>query len=158
MPQNKRVMENEVTIYKFRKSNMLAGASVIALLFFGLTLPAIISSEQMSQSKLLGLTGFWFFGLFLTLAPLAGKFEVGKDYVKMYFLGICIDTLRRSDIETIKYGRITRWGVVGMGNGLKGWAKTKYGHRYFSFSETGYGKEAILHAKRVLEQDLKKVD
>jgi hypothetical protein len=158
MSQNKEAVGDEVTIYRSKKLNILAGVFVIALLFFGLTLPPIISGEQMSQSNLLGLTSFWFFGLFLTLAPLAGKFEVGRDYAKTYFLGICIDTLRGSDIETIKYGRITRWGVVGMGNGLKGWAKTKYGHRYFSFSETGYGKEAILHAKRVFQPDLKQAD
>ena len=145
-------------MYRADRSNMLAGVFVLALLFFGLTLPPIISGEQMSQGKLLGLVIFWFLGLFLTLAPLAGKFEVGKVYIKMYFLGICTDTLRRSDIETIKYGRITRWGVVGMGNGLKGWAKTKSGHRYFSFSEAGYGKEAILHAKRVLGPDPKKAN
>jgi hypothetical protein len=62
-----------------------------------------------------------------------------------------VDTLKASDIETIKYGKVKRWGVVGLGNGLMGWVKTKHGHRYFSFSESGYGKEAILDAKRALE-------
>ena len=72
MSQNKEAMGDEVTIYRSKKLNMLAGVFVIALLFFGLTLPPIISGEQMSYSKLLGLVGFWFFGIFLTLAPLAG--------------------------------------------------------------------------------------
>jgi len=157
MSQNEGVIENEVTMYRADKSNMLAGVLVLILLFFGLTLPPVISGEQMSQGKLLGLAIFWFLGLFLTLAPLASKLEVGKDYIKTYFLGICTYALRRSDIETIKYGRIARWGVVGMGNGLKGWAKTKWGHSCFSLSEAAYGKEAILHAKRVLEPNLKKV-
>jgi hypothetical protein len=39
-----------------------------------------------------------------------------------------------------------------MGIGLKGWAKTKYGHKYFSFSESGFGRKTNLHAKRILEQ------
>jgi hypothetical protein len=39
-----------------------------------------------------------------------------------------------------------------MGNGLMGWKRTARGGRsYFSFSEAGFGKEAIMNAKRALE-------
>jgi len=147
-------MNSDVTIYKSKKTKMLTGLGILAFVLIGITLPAILSGEVLSQQKIVGQGIFILFGLLLTLAPLAGRFEVGKDYIKAYFFGICVDHMHASDIETIKYGKIIRWGVVGMGNGLMGWVKTKNGHRYFSFSETGYGKEAILHAKRVLEQHI----
>jgi hypothetical protein len=143
-------MEDKIAVYGIKKSNMFGGLFVLALLFFGVTLPSIISGDSISQ--LIEQQGpLWLLGIVLTLVPLGGRFEVGNDYVKAYFFGIGVDTLRASDIETIKYGRVKRWGVVGMGNDLMGSVKTKHGHRYFSFSEAGYGKEAIMHAKRALE-------
>jgi hypothetical protein len=90
-------------------------------------------------------------GIVLVLVPLGGRFDVGKDYVKSYLFGICIGTLRASDIEKIEYKNIVRWGAVSIGKGLAGWVKTKRGHKYFSFSERGFGKEAIMNAKRALE-------
>ena len=145
-------MQNEITIYKAKKANASAGIFILILIFFGLTLPTILSGDLLARREIIGQAGFWILGIILTLIPLGGRFEVGKDYIKSYLFGICIDTLKRSEIETIKYGRIKRWGVVGMGNGLMGWKRNSRGGRsYFSFSESGYGKEAILHAKHALE-------
>jgi hypothetical protein len=44
-----------------------------------------------------------------------------------------------------------QWGGLGYGKGLKGWEKTRRGRRYFSIAEAPYGKQAIEHAKHVLE-------
>ena len=143
-------MENQIKIYSFNKSNMLAGIFILTILFLGLTLPAIISGEKYSQ--IIDQQGFfWLIGIIITILPLGSRFEVGKDYTKTYLFGIRVDTLRASDIESVKYGKVRRWGVVGMGNGLMGWKKTSHGRTYFSFSEAGFGKEAILDAKRALE-------
>lgn len=144
-------MENEIKIYRVKKSNLSPGIFVLTLVLLGLTLPALTSGEPLSRGQLIGQIIFLSLGVFLTLVPLVAKFEIGKDYVKVYFFGVCIDTLQASDIESVKYGKVVRWGAVGMGNGLTGWVSTKRGRRYFSFSESGYGKDAILHAKRVLE-------
>ena len=80
------------------------------------------------------------------------KLEVGTDYIKSYFLGLCIRKLRASDIRTLEYGNLMRWGDAGYGKGLKGWEKTKNGGvKYFSMGENFYGKEAIEHVRRVLK-------
>lgn len=145
-------MNNEQTTYRGNRSNALAGVGILVLLFFAITLPSYISGDLFTQRQVVGQGIFWFLGIALVLVPLTSKFVVGKDYIKTYLFGICIDTLRASDIETIKYGKVKRWGVVGMGNGLMGWKKTSRGGRsYFSFSESGFGKEAIMDAKRALE-------
>jgi hypothetical protein len=145
-------MNDDLKIYKAKKSNMSGGVFVLALIFLGFTLPAIIVGELPLQRELIGQGIFYLCGIVLLIAPLGSRLEVGKDYVKWRFFSVCTGSLRASDIEEIHYTKIIRWGVVGMGNGLAGWVKTKHGQRYFSFSETGYGKEAIMHAKRVLEQ------
>lgn len=143
-------METQIKIYSFNKSNVLAGVFILALLFFGITLPSIISGEHYSQ--IIGKQGpLWLLGIIITILPLGSRFEVGKDYIKTYLFGVRVDTLKASDVETIKYGKVKRWGVVGMGNGLMGWKKTSHGRSYFSFSEAGFGKEAIMDAKRALE-------
>jgi len=149
-------MENDVTIYKAKKSNMSGGLFVLAIFFFGFTLPAIIVGELPPQRELIGQVIFLLGGIFLTVIPLGASMEVGRDYVKWRVFGIRTSYLRAADIEEIHYTKIIRWAVVGMGNGLAGWAKASYGHKYFSFSETWFGKEAIMHAKRVLESGLKK--
>jgi hypothetical protein len=149
-------MENDVTIYKVKKSKMWDGVFLLVLVFVCITLPTIITGEQLSQRQIVGELGFWAIGIILTIIPLVSRLEVGKDYVKWSVFGIRTGYLRASDIEEIHYTKIIRWAVVGMGNGLAGWAKASYGHKYFSFSESGYGKEAIMHAKRVLESGLKK--
>lgn len=149
-------MENDVTIYKAKKSQMSGGVFLIILLFFGFMLPTIISGNPLSQRQIVGQSIFWALAIILTILPLGTRMEVGKDYVKWHVFGIRTSYLRAADIEEIHYTKIIRWAVVGMGNGLAGWAKSSYGHKYFSFSETWFGKEAIMHAKRVLESDLKK--
>ena len=121
---------------------MFAGLGILIFLFFGITLPSVISGELLTQREIIGQGGFLIMGIVLVLVPLGGRFDVGKDYVKSYLFGIC---------RKIEYKNIVRWGAVSIGKGLAGWVKTKRGHKYFSFSERGFGKEAIMNAKRALE-------
>ncbi|MEK7113598.1 MAG: hypothetical protein AAB873_02095 [Patescibacteria group bacterium] len=146
-------MKNDVTIYKPRKSVMGGGLVMLLVLFFGLTLPAIIEGSPLPKNELFGLLGFWFIGLVVTFLPLAFKIEIGVDYVKTYFFKFQLRDLRPANIQVLEYGNILRGGL-GVGKGIKGWEKTRNGNlKYFSIGETGYGKEAIAHAKRVLENN-----
>src|SRR5215471_6286939 len=114
-------MENNNKIYKPKKSVMGGGLVVLAVIFFGLTLPLIVEGSPVEIEKLLGLVGFWLLGIILTLIPFLFKLEVGRDYVKSYFLGFCIRDVRASNVQALEYGNLMRVGGLGYGKGLKGW-------------------------------------
>ena len=90
----------------------------------------------------------------LALVPFLSKLEVGKDYVRAYFLGIPMNHIRSSELLSIDYGNLMRFGGLGYGKGLKIWIQTKAGaKKYYDIGENFYGKEAIAHARRVLENN-----
>ena len=148
-------MEENVTIYRPRKSIIGGGLVILVIVFFGLTLPLLIAGLPVPTQKLLGLGMFWLMGIALTILPLGFKLEVGDSYVKTYFFGIRIRKLNASDVQAVEYGNIFRLGGLGMGKGIKIWEKTSKGSKYFSIGESAYGEEAIAHAKRVMGGQIK---
>ena len=64
-------MQNEIQIYYAKKSNMLGGVFVLALMFFGFALPAIIVGELPPQRELIGqaIGNFLDFWIVLNLCP-----------------------------------------------------------------------------------------
>ncbi|MBI2120798.1 MAG: hypothetical protein HYT94_04210 [Parcubacteria group bacterium] len=144
-------MDKNVTIYRAKKSAMSGGLFILTLTFFGFTLPLLIAGDPVEPRKLVGLLGFWVTGIILTILPLTFKLEIGNGYVRFYAVGLCYRNLHSTDIQVLEYGNLMRAGGLGYGKGLKGWEKRKYGSKYFSIGEKLYGKEAIQHAKRVLE-------
>src|SRR5262249_38358835 len=92
----------------------------------------------------------------LGVIPFGAKLEIGDDYVKSYLFGFCLRNLRAQNIERVVYTNLFLGGL-GQGKGLKGWEKLSSGRKkYFSLGDQIYGKEAIAHAKRVLEAQLVK--
>ncbi len=142
-------MDNNVTIYKGRKTKIGGGLFILIALSLVFILPRIIEGTPIETNKILGLAGFWLIGIVLALAPRAFKLEVGNTYIKTYFLNFCLRDLHTADVEVLEYGNLFLGGMNG--KGLKGWEKTKRGNlKFFSIGEIGYGKEAITHAYKVL--------
>lgn len=144
-------MENKVTVYKAKKSFLWGVLFLFLLVFLGLTLPRLIEGTFESH-HIKGLLGFYAIISILALVPFVSKLKVWEDHVETYFLGFRTSNIHSSDILVIEYGNLMRFGGLGYGKGIKVWAKTKSGRkRYFDVGENMYGKEAIAHAKRVLE-------
>jgi hypothetical protein len=143
-------MNGDIKVYKPKKSVVGGGLIALAIVFFGLTLPLIVAGVPVEKGKLIGLSGFWILGIIMILIPLTARLEVGGDCVKMYFLGFKTRTLKATNIEVLEYSNLFRGGL-GAGKAIKGWEKTGSGHKYFSIGEGYYGKEAIAHAKKVLD-------
>jgi RHS repeat-associated protein len=154
------IRKGNATIYKPKLSAMGGGLFVLAILFFGLTLPLIIEGAPVPIERLLGLAMFWVIGIALTIVPVSFKLEVGDDYITTCFAGFRMKKIYASDVKKIKYENITAWGIS-MGKGIKIWTKDD-GKRGFvikptwafdaSIGESAYGEEAIAHARRVLER------
>jgi hypothetical protein len=140
-----------MTSYKSKKTTMRAGLVVIVLLFFGLTLPLIIQGTTVPMGQLIGLGGFWFLGIMLTVLPLGLRLDVGAEHVKIYLFGLLTRDVCASNVQSVEYATLTAWGLFGLGKGLKGWEKTKTGRKYFSIGENTYGKTAIENVRRVLD-------
>lgn len=152
-------VDEDVTVYKPRLSVIGGGLVALAILFFGLTLPLIIEGASVPMGQLLGLAGFWLIGIAVTVVPLGFKLEVGDDYIKTYFAVFMIKEISSSDVENIKYENITAWGIP-VGKGIKIWIRDTSRSGFSikpkwafdaSIGESVYGKEAIAHARRVLE-------
>jgi hypothetical protein len=142
---------SDVTFYKARKSVMGGGLVVLAIVFFGLTLPLIVEGAMIPTTKLLGLISFWVLGLLLTFVPLGAKLEVGKDYIKTYLFNFTTTSkISASEIQVLNYGNVFRGGL-GYGKGISFRALKNGNSKAYSISEAIYGKDAVAHAKRVLE-------
>ncbi len=126
---------------------------MLAIVFF-LTLSTFTSGAPVNAGQLEGLGGFWLLGIASITLPFGFKLEVSSDYIATYFLGVRVKTLRASNIQSLTYANIFGFGGLGAGKGLRIWEKTARGGKYFSIGESVYGKEAIEHAKRVLERHL----
>ncbi len=130
---------------------MGGGLVVLAIVFFGLTLSLIVEGSPVPATKLFGLSSFWVIGILLTVLPLGAKLEVGQDYIKTYLFNFTTTRkIRSSDVQVISYGDLFRGGL-GFGKGISFRAVIDGKSRAYSVSEAIYGKEAVAHAKRVLE-------
>jgi hypothetical protein len=129
---------------------MGGGLTMLAIVFFGLTLPLIVEGAPLEMKKLMALAGFWAMGIVLTILPLLWKLEVGQDYVKTYFLGFCVMNVRSSDVQVLVYGNLFVGGLGGKGLTFR--ALTRGRSKAYSIGEAFYGKEAIAHVRRVLER------
>ncbi len=145
-------MENNVTIYKAKRSIMGGGLVVLAIVFFGLTFPLLVAGLPVATQKLFALAGFWLVGIALTLLPLGFRLEIGENYVKSYFFGLTISNVQSSDVQVIVYGNLFLGGLGGKGITYRVMINGK--SKAYSIGEVVYGKKAIAHAKRVLEQKL----
>jgi hypothetical protein len=123
-----------------------------------LHLPNLIEGTPLKTNEVQGLAGIYLFSIFLAVAPFGFKLEVGNDYVKTYFLGFRLRTIQSSKVQAVVYGNLFRGGL-GYGNGLTGWElvhpeRKLFRSKYFSIGGEAYGKDAIAHAKRVLESQM----
>jgi hypothetical protein len=90
-------MDRKIRTYNSNMTrNVLNGVVILAIIFFGLTLPLVVDGEPADKSRLVGLLGFWIIGLVVTAAPFCFKLEIGSDYVKTYFLGFCLSRLLKN--------------------------------------------------------------
>ncbi|MEX0931734.1 MAG: hypothetical protein WDZ88_03210 [Candidatus Paceibacterota bacterium] len=122
------------------------------IIFLGLMLPRMIEGT-LEPHHLQAFGGYIVLIVILGLIPFSSRLEVGPEYVKTYFFWFQTSHIRPSDIIVIEYGKLMRFGGLGFGKGIKAWVKTKNdGKRYFDVGENFYGKEAIAHVRKVLEQ------
>jgi hypothetical protein len=148
-----------VTIYAANLSVAGGGLIVIAIIFFGLTLPVWLDGSAMPVHELLGLGGFWVLGIALTVIPLGAKLEVGEDYIQTSLFGFAtMPKVERSDVQELRCENMTAWGIS-TGKGIKIWkrrtdkslssVKPRWAYDA-SVAESIYGKEAVAHARQVL--------
>lgn len=124
-----------------------------------LSIVTFASDAPPTLNELEALVGFWIFFIVLVVIPFLIKLEIGPDYVKSYLCGLCLRTIQSSRVQVASYGDLFRGGL-GIGKGLKGWElvhpeRKLFRNKYFSIGEQLYGKEALVHAKRVLESHLR---
>ncbi len=146
-------MDSNITIYRPKKSVIAGGLIVLAITLL-LTISTFTSRIPVSLGQLEGLAGFWLLGIASITLPFGFTLEIGPDYMATYFLGLRINKLYASDVQSLKYGNIFGFGGLGAGKGLRIWKQTPKGRRYVSVGESMYGKDAIAHAKRVLGRKL----
>lgn len=109
----------------------------------------ILEGGSAEKNEWIGLIGFWVLSCIIAFAPLGSRLEVGKDYIKNYFFGFCTSTIKQEDVMVINYGNLFRGGL-GYGKGLNIRVKNGFGKNH-SIGEKLYGKEAIEHVRRILE-------
>ena len=138
-------METNVIIYKANKSYGLP-ALVIPLL---LIIP-ILNSEVPIESRFIGFGIFLLITLAIVFVPLGSRLEVGNNFIRTSLFGFRLLELHPSNIQAITYGNLFRGGL-GFGKGLNIRAVVNGKNKATSIGEKFYGKEAIAHARRVLE-------
>jgi len=137
--------EKNVTIYKANKFYGLP-ALIIPLLLIA----PLLSSEVSLENRLIGFGVFLLITLAIILVPLVSRLEIGRDFVRSRILGFSTLELHPSDIQAIEYGNLFRGGL-GVGKGLNIRAIVNGKIKNTSIGEKLYGKEAVEHARRVLE-------
>jgi hypothetical protein len=142
-------MTGDRSVYKPNKYVMGGGLVVLAIVFFGLTLPLIVAGTPVETGQLVGLGGFWLFGIILTVAPLGFRLEIEEHIVRSYFLNVCLKELRQEDVVSVNYGNL--FPVNLGGKGLIIYARVKGKNVRLTMGENLYSKQAIEHAKRALE-------
>lgn len=130
---------------------MGGGLVALAIVFFGLTLPLIVEGVPIPTPKMLALISFWTLGILLTFVPLGAKLEVGADYIKTYLFNLTTtQKIYSSEVQVLQYGNIFRSGL-GYGKGISFRVLKNGRSKAYNLSEAIYGKEAIAHARQVLE-------
>ncbi len=112
-------------------------------------IPLLEGGVPLDQKRLIGYLILSGLSILLAIIPFFARLEVGVDYVKNHFLGFCISTIKIDDVIDINYGNLFKGGL-GYGKGLNIRVRKGLGKNH-SISEKIWGKEAIEHAKRVLE-------
>jgi hypothetical protein len=136
-------------IYRPKRLYNLLNGLVILLFPLLLTLPHL-ASGMIESHELQGLAGFWAPGILLAVAPFGFRLEVEKDHVRSYFLHFRLSDVDSLHVQVVAYGNLFRGGL-GFGKGLRYRARVNGKSKAYSIGENFYGKEAIAHAKRVLE-------
>ncbi len=144
-------MDNRVTTYKANKLYSIPLVIVPVLLL----VPLLESGTPIDSGKLFGFMILSLLALFLVLLPIPARLKINNDTVKSFFLGFCLMELKASSIQLVQYGNLFHGGL-GIGKGLKIRAIVNGKSKGYTIGEKFYGKEAIAHAKRVLEMGGKK--
>ena len=138
-------------IYKANKFYGLPGLAIPLLLLA----PLFEGDGQITNEKLLGYGVLTFFALFLTLLPLGAKLEISNGHIRSYFWGFCVSHVEVANVIAATYGNLFKGGL-GFGKGLIIQAATAKKSKSYSFGEKFFNKDAIMHAKQVLESHLGK--
>ena len=136
----------KATIYKANKLYGLPALLIPLLLIF-----PVLNSEVSLEGRFVGFALFLLITLMIILIPLGARLEVGGDFVRTRIFGLLLLELHPSDVQAITYGNLFRGGL-GYGKGLNILAVVNGKGRRTSIGERLYGKAAVAHAKRVLEQ------
>ena len=110
---------------------------------------------MIQEHELQGLAGFWGIGILLAVMPFGFRLEVEKDHVRSYFLHFRLSDVDPSSVRIVEYGNLFRSGL-GFGKGLRYRALVNGKSKAYSIGENFYGKEAIAHARHILESQLLK--
>lgn len=138
-----------MTTYKAQVSYILSN-SVFFIFPLVLTIITISEGSAVNPNEWFGVFGFWAIGIILILVPMGSRLEVGKDYVKSSLFGFKVLSISSEDVVSIKYGNLFRGGL-GYGKGLNVTFLKDGQSKSTSFGEKFWGKEAIQHTQRVLE-------
>lgn len=137
-------------IYK-AKISFILGNSFVLIFPLLLTLVILAEGAAAQQNEWVGVGIFWILGLLVTFVPLGSKLEVGEDYIKTYLFGFTTTKkISSSDVQALTYGNIFK-GNLGFGKGINFTVLRNNKSKAHSLSERIYGKEAIDHAKHVLQ-------
>ena len=110
----------------------------------------ILNAEVSLESRLIGGGIFLFITLAIIFIPIGSRLEVGNDFIRTKVFGFRVLELNRSQIQVVNYGNLFHGGL-GVGKGLNIRALVKGKSKTTSLGEKFYSKEAIEHAKRVLQ-------
>lgn len=141
-------MNSEVKVYKANKSYnalLLAVPVILGIVFFS-------GDSPMTTEKWMGFAILSGISVLIALIPFGAKLEIGPNYVRSYFLGFRVADIQAANIQAIQYGNLFRGGL-GFGKGLNIRVAINGKSKTTSIGERLYGKEAIAHARRVLERD-----
>ena len=102
------------------------------------------------EHKLVGFSLFLLITLLLIVIPLEARLDVEDEVVRTRLFGFRLLEIRPSDVQVMSYGNLFRGSWI--------WKRSQYsGHNHgksksASIGEKLYGKEAVAHAKCVLER------
>ncbi|MFM2357999.1 MAG: hypothetical protein RJA61_736 [Candidatus Parcubacteria bacterium] len=140
-------MDTKVKIYKANKSYnalLLVVPIILSVVFF-------LGDSPITTEKWIGFAVLSGMAMLIALIPFGMRLEIGHDHVTSYFLGFQVTVIQANNIQAVQYGNLLRGGL-GFGKGLNIRAVINGKSKTTSVGERLYGKEAIAHAKRILEQ------
>ncbi|OGZ45217.1 MAG: hypothetical protein A3C84_02700 [Candidatus Ryanbacteria bacterium RIFCSPHIGHO2_02_FULL_48_12] len=145
-------MDKNVKVYRANKFYSLP----ILLVPLLLLIPLFEAGMPIESGRLVGYGILSLLATVLAVIPFGARLEIGEDYIKTYLFGLTTTPkIHASDIQVLEYGNLFRGGL-GYGKGINFRALRGGKSKAYSIGESIYGKEAIAHAKRVLESQLPK--